>query len=90
MSDERPYHRCKNCQHLSAEPNKGICIDVPGMPRHDFEPVIVSVRIREEPKVLWHCPAPSCSWADASSHFERWEGDPCPRCKTPIVDGPRP
>lgn len=33
----------------------------------------------------WKCPSSVCDWQDRSSYSERFDGDPCPRCKTPIV-----
>lgn len=36
-------------------------------------------------KIGWIC-SKQCSWADRSACFERYVGDPCPHCKSPIVD----
>lgn len=38
--------------------------------------------------LLWKCPNPECDWRDASAHFERAAGEPCPQCGTPIIDSP--
>lgn len=44
------------------------------------------------PVPLWWCSSRTCDWKDASSHFERAAGEPCPRCKAPILaaNEPRP
>jgi hypothetical protein len=33
----------------------------------------------------WRCEDEKCSWIDRSANTERFPGDPCPKCKKPII-----